>query len=102
MAMVSLLPPGEIELFGICASLPLFIAGIGTGGVGGGDVKLTAAVGVVTGLRNTIMGITTGLGIMLLYHAVVIVVNRIYRQKEPNRSYPFVPFLWIGMLICGF
>ena len=40
VALISIVPPGRPCLMGILAALPLFLAGITIGGIGGGDVKL--------------------------------------------------------------
>lgn len=53
MLLVSLCPPEGPHLFGIVACLPFFLAGVTVGGVGGGDVKLMGACGVVLGFRQT-------------------------------------------------
>lgn len=40
VALTSMLPPGQPNLLGVLAGLPLLLAGITIGGIGGGDVKL--------------------------------------------------------------
>ena len=40
VALTSMLPPGQPNLLGVFAGLPLLLAGITIGGIGGGDVKL--------------------------------------------------------------
>lgn len=39
VALTSMLPPGQPNLLGVLAGLPLLLAGITIGGIGGGDVK---------------------------------------------------------------
>ena len=41
IAGVSLFPPEPVYLTGLLVALPLLIAGITVGGIGGGDIKLT-------------------------------------------------------------
>ena len=43
VALTSMLPPGQPNLLGVFAGLPLLLAGITIGGIGGGDVKLMGA-----------------------------------------------------------
>ena len=40
VALTSMLPPEQPNLLGVFAGLPLLLAGITIGGIGGGDVKL--------------------------------------------------------------
>lgn len=102
MLLVSLCPPEEPHLFGIAACLPLFLAGVTAGGVGGGDVKLVGACGVVLGFSQAFAGLLAALCLMLFYHAVVTGLRKI-RKKErktgKGQAYPLVPFLLLGMLI---
>ena len=45
VALTSVLPPGTPNFLGVLAGLPLLLAGITIGGIGGGDVKLMGAAG---------------------------------------------------------
>lgn len=45
VALTSVLPPGTPNFLGVLAGLPLLLAGITIGGIGGGDVKLMGACG---------------------------------------------------------
>lgn len=102
MLLVSLCPPEGPHLWGTAACLPLFLAGVTAGGVGGGDVKLVGACGAVLGFRQTFAGLLAALCIMLFYHAAMTGLRKI-RKKEretgKGQAYPLVPFLWFGMLI---
>lgn len=102
VAAVSLIPPGKPSMLGLLACLPLLIAGITTGGIGGGDVKLTAACGVVLGLRAAFIGLLAALLLMLIWHGVCMSMGKIRKKKSETgkeQAYPLVPFLWIGMLL---
>lgn len=57
IAVSGLLPPGQLHIAGLLVCLPLFIAGITAGGIGGGDIKLTAACGVVLGFDRAFTGL---------------------------------------------
>ena len=46
IAGVSLIPSEPVYLTGLFVALPLLIAGITVGGIGGGDIKLTGACGL--------------------------------------------------------
>ncbi len=70
VALTSMLPPGQPNLLGVFAGLPLLLAGITIGGIGGGDVKLMGVCGLVLGA-----------------------------SQAQEQAYPLVPFLFAGMLI---
>lgn len=102
LAGVSLLPPEPIYGVGILAALPLFIAGITVGGIGGGDVKLTAACGLVLGFERTFTGLIMSLCLLLAFHTARNFINRIKNRtckSGTEQAYPLVPFLMFGMLL---
>lgn len=68
IAGVSLLPPEPVYLTGLLVALPLLIAGITVGGIGGGDIKLTGACGLVLGFERTLSGLLMALMFLLLFH----------------------------------
>ena len=76
--------------------------GVTAGGIGGGDIKLTGACGLVLGFGRTLIGLITGLLLLLVFHAVRQCVKRIKkenRERGKEQAYPLVPFLLLGMLI---
>ena len=83
VALISIVPPGRPCLMGILAALPLFLAGITIGGIGGGDVKLVGACGLVLGLYQTVIGL----------------VGTVTSGRKEKQAYPLVPFLLLGMFI---
>lgn len=101
VAVISLIPPGQPGFLGLLACLPLFIAGITAGGIGGGDVKLTAACGLVLGFAKAFTGLLAALCLLLIWHGVCIGAGKIMKKETEmgkEQAYPLVPFLWIGML----
>lgn len=102
IAAVSLLPPRQVCAAGMAACLPLLAAGITAGGIGGGDIKLTAACGLVLGFQRTFMGLLLALCLLLVWHGIRRAAGKI-RKKETKtgkgQAYPLVPFLWMGMFI---
>lgn len=75
--------------------LVLLITAMATnGGVGGGDIKLTALLGFVLG--------TTRICILLIgacTTALFVVLIKGLINSTQNRRFPFVPFLFAGMLL---
>lgn len=102
MAGISLIPPGQPDFLGMLACLPLLIAGITAGGIGGGDVKLTAACGMVLGFAGTFTGLLAALCLLLVWHGVCAGAGKIIKNETKTgkeQAYPLVPFLWIGMFL---
>lgn len=85
--------PGNIS--GILAALPFLAAAMG-GKMGGGDVKLVAAGGLVLGLWNTLSGCVVGLCLMLF---VCLISPGGLQRKEAR---PMAPFLSAGFLTAYF
>lgn len=105
MAGISLLPPESVYLTGLLMALPLFIAGITVGGIGGGDIKLTGACGLVLGFERTLAGLLIALCFLLLFHAARQYIREIKKVNcvaEKEQAYPLVPFLLFGMVISVF
>lgn len=101
LAGVSLIPSEPVYFSGMLAVLPFFVAGITLGGIGGGDIKLIAACGLVLGVDRTFAGVILGLCFLLIYHAVRQCRKKIRKgifESEKEQAYPLVPFLTFGML----
>ena len=99
MAGISLIPLGTVHLTGLLAALPLFIAGMTAGGIGGGDIKLAGACGLVFGFERTLAGLIMALCILLLFHTAGKYTGKWTDADKQVKSYPLVPFLLIGMVI---
>lgn len=102
IAGVSLIPPEPVYLSGLLVALPLLIAGITAGGIGGGDIKLTGACGLVLGFERTLVGLLMALSFLLIFHAAGQCVRKIRKincEAVREQAYPLVPFLLFGMLI---
>ncbi len=91
IALTSLLCFSPEKLLGILAALPFLLAAM-QGGMGGGDVKLIAASGLVLGFHRTMFGCITGLCVMLCFAAGSVGVCR------HRKAYPMAPFLMAGFL----
>ena len=72
------------------------------GGIGGGDIKLTAACGIVLGFHRAFTGLFLALCLLAVWHSVYMAAGKIRRKKRETgkgQAYPLAPFLWIGMLV---
>ena len=85
-----LVPPVRFCPLGVLAALPLFVAGVTCGGIGGGDIKLILALGAVLGLRVTIYATVVAMALLVAFHGLRRALGR------EGRSYPLVPFLFAG------
>lgn len=73
----------------------LLVSIISRGGMGGGDVKLIAAVGAFIGWKSALLTIFIG-------SLIASIVGIVILKKTGNRKIPFGPFLSLGALICLF
>lgn len=94
--VVSLLCFQPINLWGVIPSL-FFLAGAMKGGIGGGDVKLAAACGLVLGLPAALAGTILGLSLLLSFHCAASAISIFYKKKAAA-VYPLAPFLALGYM----
>ena len=92
IAACCLIPPVGIHLGGVLAALPLFVAAVISGGVGGGDIKVMAALGLVFGPFRAFLILTLALIGLVVWNALM----RLLRRGEA--AWPFVPFLFAAAL----
>ena len=92
IAACCLISPVGIHMSGVWAALPLFVAAVISGGVGGGDVKVMAALGLAFGFWKAVWVLGLALTMFLLWDALM----RLFRREEG--AYPFVPFLFAAAL----
>ncbi len=85
--------------FGVFATLPLLISAvINPANMGGGDVKLTAAVGCYLGFVNTIYGVMIGLMSTILMYIFITIYNKQSVTQLQKTNVPLAPFLAVGFL----
>jgi len=104
ITLTSLLKFSFANLSGVFIALPfLLIASIKEDRVGGGDIKLTAAVGTVLGFWKGIYGLIIGLALLVMFYIMLVVINKIRkRQAVGDLPMPLAPFLGIGFIIIYF
>lgn len=86
------------SLWGLIVAVIFFLAALATGKIGGGDVKLIAALSVVCGLWGSFALLLFAQIAMLVFYGIRFVVLKL-RGKTAGKSLPFVPFIFIGYLI---
>ena len=63
--------------------------------MGGGDIKLIAAVGTLTGLNGVISTLIISSFSALVYYAILFIL----KKNPENKTIPFGPFISIGLFI---
>ncbi len=63
---VSVIGFTPVKLLGILITLPFLLAAVFFGGMGGGDIKLMAACGLVLGLPKGLLAAMAGLSLLLI------------------------------------
>ena len=79
------------QLWGIFIAIPFLLAAVFCGGMGGGDIKLMAAAGLVMGLSAGIFATIVGLSLVFAYSVIVKIC-----KKTQVIAVPLVPFLSVG------
>lgn len=104
LALTGLLKFSYLNLLGIFIALPFLIAAMfKEKSIGGGDIKLTAAVGFVLGFWKGMYGLIIGLTLLILFYIMLRISSIIRRKQEAKSlSMPLAPFLGIGFLIMYF
>ena len=90
-----------VKLFGILTALPLLLAALIWGGMGGGDIKLIAASGIVLGFQRCLAAMVIGLTALLLFYFFYSVIQRL-RRRERQKAFPLAPFLSVGCIAAYF
>lgn len=98
IALLSLLHFSPWDLAGAFTALPYLLvalAGNGTGGIGGGDIKLAASMGIVLGLPASLAASVMGLSAFIVYGLICSCAGRLMGRKG-RTAYPAGPFLAAG------
>ena len=86
------------NLRGIIVAVIFFSVALATGKIGGGDVKLIAALSIVCGLWGSFALLLFAQTSMLIFYAGNCIFRKI-NGKTADKSLPFVPFIFIGYLV---
>ena len=102
IALTGLIDFSPVNLLGVLAALPLLLAALyKPEGIGGGDIKLTAAAGMVLGFGGCTSGLLLGLTASLFFYLINQLIRRLRKlepQKASQASLPMAPFLSLGFL----
>ena len=86
------------NLWGIIVAVIFFSVALATGKIGGGDVKLIAALSVVCGLWGSFALLLFAQTAMLVFYAGNYILCKIH-GKTASKSLPFVPFITFGYVL---
>lgn len=86
------------NLWGLIVAVIFFSVALATGKIGGGDVKLIAALSVVCGLWGSFALLLFAQISMLIFYGVSVIVQKL-RGRTADKALPFVPFIFIGYLV---
>ena len=104
LVLIGLMEFRYVNLLGIFVALPFLIAAVlKENSIGGGDIKLTASVGLVLGFWKGIYGLIIGLSLLILFYIILRIVA-VIRKKQvvKNLSMPLATFLGIGFIVVYF
>ena len=101
IALIGLIGFEPVRLFGILTALPLLLAALVWGGMGGGDIKLTATSGIILGFQRGLAAMVIGLTALLLFYFIYSIVQRL-RGRERQKAFPLAPFLSVGCIAAYF
>lgn len=104
IALLSLLHFSPWNLAGALTALPYLLvalAGKGTGGIGGGDIKLAASMGTVLGLPTGLTASVLGLSAFTVYGFICSCIRRL-KGRKGRAAHPAGPFLAAGAAIAYF
>lgn len=99
--MAGLLTFEPMRLSGILAAVLFLIIALLFGGIGGGDIKLMAAAGLVMGFTKIMTATVIGLTALLVFHAGNTIIQRL-SGRTVQKAYPLAPFLSLGCFTAYF
>mgnify|MGYP000178329891 FL=1 len=95
IALLSFLNFAPGQLLGALGAVPYLIVALfckREGGIGGGDIKLAGATGLVLGLPASLTASCLGLTGFVMYGCMVCLWNR-FKGKRDKEAFPVGPFL---------
>lgn len=94
LATLAWIPPEQGKAFGVFCAIPFLVAAVTTGGIGGADIKIMGAAGMLLGLYDGLAAMAIGLSCMLLFHRI-----KCRKHQKRDQAYPLIPFLSFGILL---
>lgn len=98
IALTALLNFDVRNLWGLIVAMIFFAVALFTCKIGGGDVKLIAALSVVCGLWGSFALLLFAQTAMLVFYAIKFVIFKL-RGRTADKALPFVPFITLGYVL---
>ena len=98
IALTALLNFDVRSLWGLIVAVIFFAVALFTCKIGGGDVKLIAALSVVCGLWGSFALLLFAQTAMLVFYAIKFVIFKL-RGRTADKALPFVPFITLGYVL---
>lgn len=98
VAMTSIINFRLENLWGLIVAVIFFSVALATGKIGGGDVKLIAALSIVCGLWGSFALLLFAQISMLIFYGVSVIIQKLC-GRTADKALPFVPFIFIGYLV---
>ncbi len=86
------------NLWGMIVAVIFFSVALATGKIGGGDVKLIAALSIVCGLWGSFALLLFAQTAMLVFYAGNYILCKIH-GRTADKALPFVPFITFGYVL---
>lgn len=86
------------NLWGVIVAVIFFSVALATGKIGGGDVKLIAALSMVCGLWGSFALLLFAQISMLIFYGVSAIVQKLC-GRTADKALPFVPFITFGYVL---
>ena len=98
IALTALINFDARSLWGLIVAVIFFAVALFTCKIGGGDVKLIAALSVVCGLWGSFALLLFAQISMLIFYAIKFIIFKL-RGKTAGKALPFVPFITLGYVL---
>ena len=98
IALTALINFDARSLWGLIVAVIFFAVALFTGKIGGGDVKLIAALSVVCGLWGSFALLLFAQISMIIFFAIKFVIFKL-RGRTADKALPFVPFITLGYVL---
>lgn len=79
-------------------SVPMLILALITGGMGGGDVKLYVAIGLLLGWKLTLVSVL----IAIVLGGIGAVLLIVLKKAKKGSEMPFGPYIALGVILAGY
>ena len=98
IALTALINFDARSLWGLIVAVIFFAVALFTCKIGGGDVKLIAALSVVCGLWGSFALLLFAQIAMLIFYVIKFVIFKL-RGRTADKALPFVPFITLGYVL---